>query len=56
MKTVSLRISVITKKEGMGGKGAWGRKRGWDGRRKKRGSTRSRKYWVLQGWEPDKKI
>lgn len=52
---MSLRISEGTKGEGMGGKGAWGR-RGWDGRRKKQGYTRSGKYWVLQGWEPDKKI
>jgi hypothetical protein len=53
---VSLRISDGAKKEGMGGKVGRGRSKGWEGRRKKHGYTRNGKYWVLQGWEPDKKI
>jgi hypothetical protein len=46
---VSLRISDRAKKEVMGGKWGWERRRGWEGRRKKHGYTRNRKYWLLQG-------
>jgi hypothetical protein len=49
-----MRISEGAKKEGMGGKGGWERRGG--GKRKKHGYIRNRKYWLLQGWEPDQKI